>query len=435
MIPIQVRDNHLSDRELTDQELEALQPFVGKAVAQLAGETDLLVLPHDFKRIPDGISSSTLFTFCGRRLSVGNVIGFWGVGEAFVNSRSRFDSDDRQYFFHYMLQRVLGVHLVNWQAPSNQDSVWDFLIYLFPALLKRAYRQGMFRAYRTARYNDDRIRGGIDVSRHICMNIPFAGRVAYSVREYATNNPVNQLVRHVIEEVKARCPVLLTGDVEIRMAVRAIQEATPDYCRFDRRKVIVDNLKPVRHPYLTEYTILQKLCLQILRHEKVSFGRADRKLKGVIFDASWIWEEYLATLLKPQGILHPENKTGRGGIDMYCASPHFRCYPDFIWPNRQMILDAKYKRVDEQDGIAREDRFQLISYLHITQFRHGVILYPTTTNAVQRVEGSLRGHGGQIGAIPLRLPVNESYGVNFSAYSKEMSQRENDFLFATARFQ
>ncbi|MDR2444396.1 MAG: hypothetical protein LBD44_00465, partial [Spirochaetaceae bacterium] len=54
--------------------------------------------------------------------------------------------------------------------------------------------------------------------------------------------------------------------------VQNIIDYTSLYNKKDLRKVIDKNRKPVRHPYFTEYLPLQRLCLQILRREKLSFG-------------------------------------------------------------------------------------------------------------------------------------------------------------------
>ena len=70
-----------------------------------------------------------------------------------------------------------------------------------------------------------------------------------------------------------------------------------------------------------------------------------------------------------------------------------------------MILDAKYKRLD--GSISREDRFQLISYLHVTKYSKGVLLYPTKeTGAAFNHDGSLAGFGGSLGVLNMRIPQN-----------------------------
>ena len=123
-----------------------------------------------------------------------------------------------------------------------------------------------------------------------------------------------QLIRHTIEFIKSdhRRSTILRNNAEIKEAIERVAEITPSYNAQDRQKIIFQNLRGSTHPYFTEYTFLRNLCLRILRHDKVSTGSDDQHIKGIVFDGAWLWEEYLATMLKNSGFEHPENKIGKG---------------------------------------------------------------------------------------------------------------------------
>ena len=122
--------------------------------------------------------------------------------------------------------------------------------------------------------------------------------------------------------------MLLENDADTHTSVAQIIHSTPHYNRQEREKIVKANLKVITHPYYSSYTPLQKLCLRILRHEKNKYGAKDDKIHGVLFDVSYLWEEYLATILSKQGFKHPNNKRGTGRI--YLALPNqFPRYPDF----------------------------------------------------------------------------------------------------------
>ena len=63
-------------------------------------------------------------------------------------------------------------------------------------------RKGIFRQYRRFEYNNANIKGNIDIARHIKLNTPFTGKVAYSTREFTQDNELMQLVRHTIEFIR-----------------------------------------------------------------------------------------------------------------------------------------------------------------------------------------------------------------------------------------
>ena len=196
--------------------------------------------------------------------------------------------------------------------------------------------------------------------------------MAYKTREHSGNNFLTHLVRHTIEIIRSNVMVapLLSFDDEIRNAVQTIVYLTPDFSKRDLARVISRNLRPVRHPFYTEYSVLQKICLKILRNEKITYGEDEEKLNGIVFKAEWLWEEYLATILGGVGVLHPQNTTGKLPLFLYRDQKNGKVFPDFY--SQELVLDAKYKSA----SIQREDRFQLISYIHIQNAQAGFLIFP-----------------------------------------------------------
>ena len=170
-------------------------------------------------------------------------------------------------------------------------------------------RQGTYREYQIRRYNDANIKGRIDVARHIRQNSPFTGNVAYSTREYVSDNHVTQLIRHAIEYIKQH-PMggdILNSDDKIKEAVSIINASTPTYNRMERQKIISQNLRPLSHPYYFAYRDLQRLCMRMLRHEEMKYGADDNQIHGILFDGAWLWEEYLNTFLSDY-LVHPRKR-------------------------------------------------------------------------------------------------------------------------------
>ena len=421
MSRITVCDNSYSEL-LTEAQITVLSPYAGITLQELnKREKNLLIFPHSLGANEDDIGVQTLFDIAGGKLKTGNAMGFFCIDGVQVAIHSRFDDSEKQYFLHYMLQKIFGINILNFENHMGSDELWEFLIYVFPYCLLRALRQGLFRAYWQYDCNDSKVKGAIDIARHLKLNLPFAGKIAYRMREYSADNPVMQLIRHTIEFIKAdkRRAVILNNDDEIKNAVDLITDATPSYNTQDRNKVIFQNLRRQNHPYFTEYTFLRDLCLRILRHDKVSTGNDDNHIRGIVFDGAWLWEEYLATLLKPMDFEHPENKTGKGRRYLFTDNSG-RIYPDFIGKNS--VLDAKYKQLDTSN-VAREDRFQLISYMHVLQKDLGILLHPTRSDCAVKINKKLHGCGGELGTIPFCVPQNSDW----LDFCKLMKEAENTF--------
>ena len=435
---IKIKDNCYNGQELKDvsdidieRDIEAVNDlrFISEtSIANLADKhgKNLLIFPHCLNASCKDIDGDhTIITFKGDKIVSSNYMGFVGRGAVELSITSRFDSGENNCFMHYMLQKVFAVNLFDMPFSKDDHSIWDFLIYLFPYYLKRALRQGIYKRYQKQRHNDSRVRGTIDVSRHIKYNIPFGGKIAYNTREYSFDNELTQLLRHTIEYIRSHKlggQNIINCDSETSQAVVQIVAATPTYIRSGRSRIIAVNTKPECHPYFTEYTFLQKLCLKILRHEKVSFGsNVNESVYGLIFDGAWLWEEYLSTLLKDEGFKHPRNNDKMGRIYLFENNRGER-YPDFY--NDEIVLDAKYKWLSEYAN--RDDINQLIAYMHCLPASKGGLIYPSvnTDKSISGDYGTLKGYGGVVS----RHYLNISQNINFKQFCYEMKFGEQKLM-------
>ena len=430
-LPITISDNNWEGLTISDEHhLENLHKIAEKPIGQLSldDNPNLLIFPQNLEEYGDKIGKQYVCEVKDGKLYTGNIMGFIGYGDTKVRIHSRFAQGDDDYFLHYMLQKVFVINLFDLKYHSDEESIFDFLIYLFPAFLKRAMRQGLYKEYQTREYNDADIKGRIDVARHIRMNVPFAGKVAYSTREYAYDNHVTQLIRHTIEFISNH-PYgggILKNDDLTKDAVSLIKDATPTYSHNERRKVVNQNLRPLSHPYFSEYRHLQHLCMQILRFEEIKYGRNEDEIYGVLFDGAWLWEEYLNTLLKDCGYKHPQNKVLSGRIHLFTDNSGAR-YPDFYKDG--IVLDAKYKRYEDiaLQRIDGDDLHQVITYMYILSAQYGGLIVPGQhIKSGSRPEPkTLKGYGGSMNIYSITV---DSPAQDFKAYCLQMSQYEKDFL-------
>lgn len=394
---------------------------------KLEENPNLLVFPYSFDDCKDKVYDDVIFDLQDDILTTGNVMGFVGINESELTIHSRFSKNENEekeddYFLHYMLQKVFSINLFNLKHSSNKENIFDFLIYLFPYFLRKALAQGLYKEYQKNSYNDANVRGSIDVNSHIRCNIPFNGRVAYRVREHDYDNKTTQLIRHTIELIKKHefANKVLTNDADTQSCVMQIVQSTPSYDFNLRRSVINKNLRPLIHPYYSEYKDLQRICMQILRYEGLKFGENNDKVYGLLFDGAWLWEEYLFTVLKDCNFNHPENKTSKGAIYLFSNPKSGIRYPDF-W-KKNFILDAKYKNLSM--GIERDDINQIISYMYVKEAALGGFLYPSKNTDKIKCEniGKLNGYGGFVKKWSIPIPQNAD---NFNMFCSLMAERES----------
>ncbi len=423
--PIQTRDNSkwcLQEGELCH--LETLKKLAEPTIAKLSLEDhpNLLIFPQDLDVYGDKIGDAHIFEVKDNKVVTGNIMGFIGCGDTKVSISSRFAQGNNDYFLHYMLRKVFAVNLFDLQFNSDEESIFDFLIYLFPAFLKRALQQGVYKEYQTRKYNGTNVKGRIDISRHIRQNIPFAGNIAYSTREYAQDNHLTQLIRHTIEYIAQHKYTgnILCNDEDTTAAVSAICSATPTYQCNERQHVMNQNLRPVSHPYYEDYLPLQQLCLQILRQEEMKYGSDDDEIYGILFDGAWLWEEYLNTFLSDIGFEHPRNKEGKGRKCLFADHTGW-CYPDFL--SQQMVLDAKYKWYDDWSKVQTKDLYQVISYMHVFNRDKGGYIVPVDWTSNYIPSKLLNGKGGFMSVYGMKVDFNVD---SFADYLKQMASAEKN---------
>lgn len=395
-----------------------------------------------------------------------NVMGFLSVEGQQIQIYSRFDSsghenkerqkNTKDFFLMHMLSTVCGVSQSALPSTLSNEHVFDFYSLFFPKLLKDAMHQGLFRAYQKYEYNDMRVKGQIDVSRHLRTNIPFNGRVAYSSREYDSDNFVTQLIRHTIEYLKTK-PIgqqILGRDTETRTAVSMIIKATPTYDTKLLKSVFQKNTsKPVSHPYYNKYIHLQQLCLAILQHKKVSYGgNSNKQIQGILFDGAWLWEEYVAALLKHK-FKHYTNKSAfclfeRDGKPFQEIIPDYLSLEDNAYGGKKGVADAKYMFL-HGDHLPAERAcavyYKTIMYMLRFKSKKGFLFHPfLSTNYMKDETGSsyessvkelniIDNDGVKLYTVGLEIPFYNK-DEKFSVFQQRMQSKEIKFRDLISRY-
>lgn len=476
-----------------DVVIKDLSPIANKSLVQLKEENpNLLIFPEDLSYHQDGFDDKEKVIFSlypvqdKKYMETGNIMGWIGCGNTQLRIFSRFDSNlyermpeeetpadvneenstkknksklrispKKDFFMFYLLSRVGAFHLTAWDYTEGEGLINNLLVLMFPECLRNAVSQGLYKEYRSFERNDSNVRGSINVSKHIRQNFPFIGKVAYRTREFSFDNDITQLIRHTIEYMK-ELPIgnsMLESNADVKECVDVIYQATPTYNEKSRGTVINKNLRPKIHPYYTDYTALQKLCLQILHEEGISYGvESEDKVHGILFDGAWLWEAYINRLLSETelGFEHPDNIAKTKSFKMFKTREESSnvidedkrdAYPDFY--NDRCVLDAKYKHLENK--VQRSDLYQVISYMHTMPRKIGGYIYPyqTKTENIEINIGEFELHGdgpnesgGNIFTIPFRIPYYDSSSKDSSSkdnsspwnrFAEEMQQAEDSF--------
>ena len=351
-------DTHATDLvKITNKNSRFLKNISSCNIEKLNEDGSILVWPHLFKDCNNDFANMKILEYNEKenKIQTTNLVGFIGKGNVEIEINSRFsgkeNGNEQDYFLYYMLSKVFSANIVNLEVGGGSLKELDFLLFVFPRLLKSAMQQGMYKKYVKKEYNDSNIRGVININRHIRYNNPPNGRIAYTTREFSYDNDITQLIRHTIEYMST-IPMgraLLNSDKEVEQYTRQIIQVTPLYQKGERRRVITANRTPLSHPYYNRYKALQQICLAILRKEKMSHGSMSNKVHGLLIDVAWLWEEYIGIIMREEGFTHHTNKTAFKLFtrieDGYEEGKNFQnIIPDYVWEQggEKIIADAKY---------------------------------------------------------------------------------------------
>lgn len=432
MEPFKIKDNSALPKSDFYPVQNLVNKIADKTMRQLEQE-GVFVFPQTLSDIPDMEEDQIILQSHNQCYRTSNIMGFVGCGSQRLIIQSRFSTEGKDYFFQYLLERVMEYpNIVDMNVSSNQENLlFNLLLFLFPRYLKNALRKGLFKTYICKNYNDSHVTGQIDVARHITENTPFVGKIAYRQREYSCDNALTQLVRHTIEFIRRKkYGRQLLASVKDEVAL--IVNATPQYAVHDLQKVLsLNSKKPLRHAYYREYRNLQHLCVLILQHQRQQIGTGSRQIYGLLFDGAWLWEEYVHLLIE-DSFYHPRNKAGKGAQRLFAGKTGL-IYPDFISRDSQnrTIGDAKYKPAQ---NIGNRDYLQLLAYMLRFDAQTGFYFYPDTQQSPGRrlqvnkgstYEGNVEPRN-DLCVIKLGLHIPLCNG-NYQDFAQEMQRSENSF--------
>ena len=430
---LKIKDNSQQKKESFSQIKNLTSKIADKTLEQLERE-GVFIFPEIVRDAEDITQDQMILQSVNDTYRTSNVMGFLGCGDERLIIESRFCGDGEDFFFQYLLDKVLDFpNIVDMETDANHNNqLFNFLLFLFPHYLKTAMRKGLFKKYIRCRYNDENVKGTIDVARHIENNTPFVGNVAYSQREFSYDNSLMELVRHTIEFIK-RKPYGNKLLNKVKDEVKMVVDATRSYEPYDRQKIIEQNKKnAVRHAYFKEYLALQRLCLLILRHQKHQIGTGSKQIYGILFDGAWLWEEYVNSLVEDI-FYHPMNKGGKGAQRLFDGNVGL-IYPDFIGRNSEirMIADAKYKPID---NIGNRDYLQVLAYMFRFDAKTGYYLYPEVGEADDLKLRMNRGSTYEANVSPrddicvikhgLKIPVDTP---DYTSFIRKMKFSEQEFV-------
>ena len=313
-----------------------------------------------------------------------------------------------------------------------------FLLFMFKYQLSDAAKKGIFRRYQRFENNDSRPHGTIDIARHIRENMGLNnGKIAYHYRELTANNPVNRLILAAYKRLGEKYPTLcekhINQDERVYSTLNMLQTEL-GWSKTNLRSIVKDNLRPVTHPYFSEYEALRRTCLKILRDEGVSIFDADdsEETDAIYFDITRLWEKYIEyqfRKLEPSHRFKLSPQVSKNFLTGLFENKSAR--PDFVIQKdgeNFAILDAKFKESwEDYDYRANykfltKDIYKCIRDMHLFKTQRTGVIFPTKGGEILR-----SGTNPNFDLVGVHVPKVEE-NPSFEAWSENLGENVRGIL-------
>lgn len=458
------KSEELGGQAISKEERDLLGQFGGKTLEELADKAGgALVLLDDTHADDSNRRTQRFFTFKPKkskdgqgedsfRLETGNLMGVLRFRDrerrtsVQVEILSRFDKGENNFFLNYLLSKVYDFALGTESVSAQRSSLLEILLdIVFVRRLGEASKAGLLRHYREFWNNDWNFKGSLDLARHIRENIPLMHGIAYRKREIDLDVPVNRMILKAALTVNRRHPGFFEGNRDAADALRQLRMGVTE--EHDLRRVLShrDCREPVTHPFFREvWEPLRQIAKMILEDEQWTLfpeETTEDEVSGIVFDGAWLWEEYIATVLKPRGFRHcVRGGTGNDeeGVKMF-ENGSARFYPDFYKDaDDGVVLDAKYKRVSPNG--ARNDVHQVLCYLLLTGAKLGGLVFPPVDPKCEDSgdSESKDTYGDNVyrwlPPRPIQSPYSKEPKINWRCFSWEPIAKNNDNWTAFVKY-
>lgn len=266
------------------------------------------------------------------------------------NCSDNIFNPEKPYFLNTLLFGEIQ-SLSNSFVKSSDDYLSNLLLFSFIEKYKEAYAtKGYFKNYHSFKGNDYKLKGSIDIARHINLNAGLNnGKVAYSYKEKSENNFLNHLIVEAYECLKRKNNSQANQVLAIHRDLKESLESLKYIIKFpeySRRILISKNINSLSNPYFTEYEDLRRICIKILRNEGLSpiSGSQHEEVEGILMYVPRLWEKFIEKYLS--GVSYKAQDEIKVFSAMNNGVFGTSTFPDYVFYEGKrpfMILDAKFK--------------------------------------------------------------------------------------------
>lgn len=264
--------------------------------------------------------------------------------------------------FIYMLMYAYDVKLSNEQIANceNQEkhTILEVFVQMFAQNLITELKKGIYKEYITEQDNLPVLKGKYLINENLKYNFT-KNKIYCEYDEFSPNNSLNQFFLYVVKYLQK-----FVKDKKLLKQCELIFDEV-EYKSVDINKLDNINFNRLNQRFKISYEIailLLKQSIPLFSQGKKSFA--------FLFDMNSLFEKFIARIVKEnyEDVKTPKSYISFGALNLK---------PDIIVNSKNLIIDCKYKIINQDEIAKRDDRYQM--YVYGNNFENidtTMLLYP-----------------------------------------------------------
>jgi 5-methylcytosine-specific restriction enzyme subunit McrC len=358
-------------------------------------------------------------------------VGVIQIGQTVIEVLPKADkSNDADRWRNILISMLHAVGVFNIHAPSSSDlslrsnSILDLYFELFIKEVEYLLHRGLVKKYRKTEGNRTALKGSIQFSRHVKLNLVHKERFYVKYTTYDKEHKIHAILYKALKLLS-----YININVELNSRLGAILLNFPEVYDLKISESIFDKLVFDRktEPYKNALEIAKLILLNY--HPDVKQGT--NNVLALMFDMNVLWEQFVYVSLR-KNKTHSTRIAAQNTMNFWKPTAGYRSKmkPDIVinkGTDDCIVLDTKWKNLNGYNP-SPEDLRQMFVYMKYYGAKKVALVYPGSENKNQ--SGQYYDHTSQDSKT---LSAEEcsiiSIGVekDIKVWQKEISDRINNW--------
>jgi 5-methylcytosine-specific restriction enzyme subunit McrC len=271
--------------------------------------------------------------------------------------------------FIYKLMYAYDIKLSNEQIAScanQKHNILEVFVQMFASNLLAELKKGMYKEYITMQDNLPVLKGKYLINENLKHNFT-KNKIYCEYDEFSPDNAMNQFFYYAVKHLQK-----FVKDKKLLKQCELIFDEV-EYKQIDINKLDIVHFNRLNRRFKTSFEI----AILLLKQSIPLFSQ-DKKSFAFLFDMNALFERFIARIVKEKydDVEVPKTYISFGGLNLK---------PDIIVKSKNLIIDCKYKILDENSISSRDDRYQMYVYANnFDNIETTMLLYPKHLDVIDK---------------------------------------------------